>query len=266
LLYEVVRYWPKRFDVIDLDGSILEVPPVAVLYRLPELLAADATETVNYVEGEKDVERLRREGLIATTNPGGCKMGFRPHYATWLKGRHVVVLPDADNPGRRLAEAVVAGVRSRAASVVIAPLPRLRGGQDVSDWLDSGHGTVERLTDLVRQARYVAAGLTGRPNGRGRIDLVLNTRLDTLAKLILVVLIGESQHVTSSTIGVHVDRVRVTAANLGVLCSCHRVTAQRVLTQLRRLGVLRPARDGPRGDVLAWEILAAIAGSGGPTA
>jgi hypothetical protein len=46
-----------------------------VLYRLPELLAADPTEPVYVVEGEKDVDALVALGLVATTNPGGAKRG-----------------------------------------------------------------------------------------------------------------------------------------------------------------------------------------------
>ena len=43
----------------------------AVLYRLPEVKAAIAhRETVYCCEGEKDVDRLTRLGLIATTNIG----------------------------------------------------------------------------------------------------------------------------------------------------------------------------------------------------
>ena len=40
-----------------------------VLYSLPELLK---TDVVYIVEGEKDVNNLRRTGLTATCNPGGA--------------------------------------------------------------------------------------------------------------------------------------------------------------------------------------------------
>ena len=43
------------------------------LYRLPELPAADPIEPVFLVEGEKDVDRLRSLGLIATTTAQGAK-------------------------------------------------------------------------------------------------------------------------------------------------------------------------------------------------
>ena len=124
LLFEVVRQWPKRFEVVTPDHRILPegVIPASGLYRLPELLAADPGETVWYVEGEKDVETLRACGLIATTNPGGCHHGWKPHYAEDLRGRHVVVVPDADGPGQRLAQTVAEGLRGTAASAVVVRL------------------------------------------------------------------------------------------------------------------------------------------------
>jgi hypothetical protein len=41
-------------------------------YLLPEMLASDPAQIVFVVEGEKDVDRLTRDGLIATTNSGGA--------------------------------------------------------------------------------------------------------------------------------------------------------------------------------------------------
>lgn len=46
-----------------------------VLYRLPELIGADLTQPVFVAEGEKDVDRLWKGGLVATTNSGGQGTG-----------------------------------------------------------------------------------------------------------------------------------------------------------------------------------------------
>ena len=46
-----------------------------VLYRLPELLAADPRETVFIVEGEKDADCLAGPGIVVTTNVGGAGKG-----------------------------------------------------------------------------------------------------------------------------------------------------------------------------------------------
>src|SRR5215510_13212784 len=77
LLFQVVRSTPKAFRQQRPDGQGGWIPNLdgveTVLYRLPEINAAvKAGRTVFIVEGEKDVERLRTLGLIATCNPMGA--------------------------------------------------------------------------------------------------------------------------------------------------------------------------------------------------
>jgi hypothetical protein len=228
------------------DGTF----PAYVLYRLPELLAADPADTVFFVEGEKDVETLRALGLVATTNPGGAKHGWQPCYAEHFRGRHVVILPDADGPGRRLADAVAAGLDGVAATFIRLELPGLRGGADVTDWL-ARNRDVASLRTLAQKARFEVAGLTGRPSGRqAQTDLALATRLPTLDKLVLLALLWHSRSMGA------LDVARLTAAQLGRLCSCHRVTAQRAVQGLRQLGILRHCQGG--GDRIEWDILAVL--------
>ncbi len=79
LLFEVWRYAdPKGFaqrrpDPASHDGWKWSLGDVRrVLYRLPELLAADPAQTVFVCEGEKDANGLVSLGLIATTSPQGA--------------------------------------------------------------------------------------------------------------------------------------------------------------------------------------------------
>ena len=122
-------------------------------YRLPELLAADVTATVYIPEGEKDVDRLRSSGLVATCNSRGAGK-WEDRYAEWLNGRDVVVLPDFDEPGIKHGQEVARMLNERVRTVRVVDLPGLgANGADVSDWLDQG-GTVEelfRLTDLASE-------------------------------------------------------------------------------------------------------------------
>ena len=158
LLYQVVREDPKRFPqrrpdgkggwVWNLDG-VRRVP-----YRLPELLAASLDQVVYIVEGEKDVEALRRLGLVATCNPGGAAqpgqrskwpLEFGEHFA----GRDVVVIPDNDLAGAAHAEAVVRSLGGKASGIRLLKLPDLPPKGDVSDWLDAG-GDLDHLEQLLR--------------------------------------------------------------------------------------------------------------------
>lgn len=155
-----------------------------LVYRLPELLGAPVEQVVFIPEGEKDVDRLRGLGLIATCNAGGAGKWRRDHSA-WLKGRHVIILPDNDPqskdpegklrfhpdgrpvlPGHDHAAQVALSLKGVASSIRILMLPDLPPKGDVSDWIEAG-GTAERLMTLAEglsQTKPAAA----RPSRRAR--------------------------------------------------------------------------------------------------
>jgi putative DNA primase/helicase len=116
-----------------------------VLYRLPELLAADPSEPVFVVEGEKDADRLISEGLIATTSPMGAGK-WREEYSRCLEGRSVIVIPDNDELGEEHAKKV-----AQLTGATILRLPGLPRKGDASDWFDSGH-TAAELVELTKDA------------------------------------------------------------------------------------------------------------------
>lgn len=148
LLYQAVRYEPKDFRqrrpdgaggwTWNLDGVRL------VLYRLPELLAAPPAATIFVCEGEKKADALIALGLVATSNVGGCGMGWLPSYSLALTGRHVVILPDCDTAGTKHAFGVAGSLISHgAAGLRIVLLPGLGQREDVCDWLTKGGTTLE---------------------------------------------------------------------------------------------------------------------------
>jgi AAA domain len=153
VIFQVVRYRPKGFrqrrpkDGGGWDWSVkgLRVVP----YRLPELFAAPE-EIVFIPEGEKDCDNLARIGIVATTNAGGAGKWNADH-SHFLRGRNVVILPDADTPGRKHAEQIARSLRSIAGSVKIVELPNLVDKGDVSDWIAAG-GTKEELLRLAESA------------------------------------------------------------------------------------------------------------------
>jgi hypothetical protein len=150
MLYQVIRFEPKDFRQRRPDGAgewLWNLDGVRrVLYRLP-LLATNPERAVFVVEGEKDVDNLAHLGIIATTNPGGAGK-WRPEYSDFLRGRHVIILPDNDGPGLSHAKAVAASLNEIAASIKILELPGLPPKGDVSDWLAAG-GTRDRLLELA---------------------------------------------------------------------------------------------------------------------
>lgn len=123
-----------------------------VLYRLPDLLASDPEDVVFYVEGEKDADRLAEAGLLATT--AGSASDWRSEMATPLSGREVVIIPDNDPPGLKLARRVARDVASVAVRVRVVLLPGLGDGGDASDWLDAGHAVEELLVEVGKTPEW----------------------------------------------------------------------------------------------------------------
>jgi putative DNA primase/helicase len=126
-----------------------------VLYRLPELIADIAAgREILIVEGEKDVDNLRKIGFTATCNPEGAGK-WRAEYGEFLKGAAVVVVPDHDDQGRQHRDQVVASLQDKAAKIRVLELAAhwfaCPAGGDVSDWLAAG-GTAEKLREMLERA------------------------------------------------------------------------------------------------------------------
>jgi len=135
VLYRVVRFTPKGFtqERYEGDGFRPGLNGVRrVLYNLPAVLASP---TVYVVEGEKDVDRLGAEGVVATTNVGGAN-SWRPEWSESLRGKDIIIVPDADGPGEKHARAIQDSLDGVARSVRLA-YPA--SGKDVSDHLDAGY-------------------------------------------------------------------------------------------------------------------------------
>jgi hypothetical protein len=151
LVLQVCRTEPKSFFQRHPDGAggwINNLKGVELVpYRLPELKQA---ALVFVVEGEKDVDRLRALGLTATCNAQGAGK-WKKAYNQYLKSKAVVILTDADDPGRAHGQEVARNLHNVAAIIKVIELPGLPPKGDVSDWLDAG-GTLEQLRALVQAA------------------------------------------------------------------------------------------------------------------
>ena len=147
LLFEVVRIEPKGFKQRRPDGHggwLWNLNGTRrVLYNLAALSGSDS---ILICEGEKDCECARRLGLIATCNPGGAGK-WRPEYSEPLRRKHVAIIPDRDEPGRKHARDVARSLLGLAGSVKIIELPT---GKDLSEWAaPAGSGTPEHLLALI---------------------------------------------------------------------------------------------------------------------
>jgi putative DNA primase/helicase len=142
LLFQTVRFEPKDFrqrrpDEKSKDGWAWNLDGIeTTLYHLPELIDADHELPVFIVEGEKDVDRLRGLGLIATCNPMGAGR-WQDRYAEHFHGRNVVILSDNDDVGRKHANQIARSLHGKAKLVKLINLPGLAEKGDVSDFLIS---------------------------------------------------------------------------------------------------------------------------------
>lgn len=147
LLYQVVRLEPKTFRQRRPNGDGGWVWRLGstrrVLYHLPAVqTAVRAGQVVYVVEGEKDVHAAERAGATATCNPGGAGK-WRPEYAEHLRGAHVVIVADRDDPGRSHARDVATSLTGTANQVVVVEPAE---GKDLADHLAAGHTLDELVT------------------------------------------------------------------------------------------------------------------------
>jgi 5S rRNA maturation endonuclease (ribonuclease M5)/KaiC/GvpD/RAD55 family RecA-like ATPase len=117
-----------------------------VLYRLPEVLAAKAGGEIIYlVEGEKDVETLRQRGHTATTSPMGAGK-WQDAYTDTLAASNVVIIADADTPGRNHAREVHAALLE--AGCVASVAEAMNGCKDITDHFARG-GNLEMILEII---------------------------------------------------------------------------------------------------------------------
>ena len=105
------------------------------LYKESLIREAAPGEIVFYVEGEKDQQTAERLDLVATT--AGSASDWRPEFAPLFEGLHLVILPDNDLAGERLAQKVAADCYELAASIRVLRLPELPEHGDLSDWVEA---------------------------------------------------------------------------------------------------------------------------------
>lgn len=114
-------------------------------YRLPELVDGVRRGVPVWIaEGEKDADALRRLGVVATCNAGGAGK-WRPEHAAWLKGAHVVIVRDMDEPGRQHQQVVARTLAGVAASVRLVEPAK---GKDAYDHIAAGL-TLEDFASVV---------------------------------------------------------------------------------------------------------------------
>jgi hypothetical protein len=84
-------------------------------------VVANTNKCVFVVEGEKDVETLRKLGLVATTSPNGAGAKWNPEHTPYFKDKDVVVITDNDNAGKNYGKNVADNLSPVTKSLKIIP-------------------------------------------------------------------------------------------------------------------------------------------------
>lgn len=121
-----------------------------VLYNLPAVMRS---ERVFIVEGEKDVETLRKMNIVATTNSGGGKY-WHEKFNHYFQDKDVIIIADNDEVGKEHGQVLFSFLNSIAKSCKVITISSLQHG-DVTDWIEKEGGTREKLEEIVRNVKTV---------------------------------------------------------------------------------------------------------------
>ncbi|WP_168464962.1 AAA family ATPase [Wolbachia endosymbiont of Ctenocephalides felis wCfeT] len=132
----------KRYLPFDVKKSSFTAPEIRPLYNIPGILKSDR---VVLVEGEKCAETLIEQGITATTAMSGANAPIEKTDWSPLKGKHVIVWPDNDEPGKQYAEKAVKKLSSLGvASLAIIDIPC-----DKPQGWDSANCTEENISEFI---------------------------------------------------------------------------------------------------------------------
>lgn len=143
-------HYVSRFDLSDSGKSVRQMSGTeGAIYRrgltsgIPLLYHSKlaGADTVVVAEGEKCVDALCGQGVVATTSAGGSKAARKSDWSS-LDDKQVAVFADNDPAGLKYAEDAAARIRQQApnATVRIIHLPEyfsgMEEGQDIADVIE----------------------------------------------------------------------------------------------------------------------------------
>lgn len=138
-LYKVIKFEPKNFMQAKYEKGkwIWKMDNVRyVLYNLSNVIKSD---TIFFVEGEKDADNLNNLGLCATTTVGGAS-SFNKRagdYIPFLKDKNVYIIPDNDKAGYKYSSDIEKALKTIVSKIRVLKLADfvegLKEKQDISD-------------------------------------------------------------------------------------------------------------------------------------
>jgi len=162
----------KTYRPRDVKNAKWGMPEVRPLYNYQGVMAADP---VILVEGEKSADALNNLGFTATTAMGGSSAPIDKTDWTPIKGKHVIIWPDADKVGAKYGREAKRYLESLdcTVNVVTSPLG-VKDGWDAADAVAEKRDINEILTSKRNRARlYSISDLLDLPTPDWLISNVL---------------------------------------------------------------------------------------------
>lgn len=176
-LYSKIRFENKAMCIgrVDTDKDKISLGRGNVrptLYNLESLLnAIKGGYPVYIVEGEKDVETLKKYGLVATT-PGSAD-DWKKEFSRFFIGADVIILRDNDVPGEKLQDEIINDLKDCACRIRWTKTSKQNKG-DVTDYLTTEGHSKRELLELVNNIgennTYTATWISQYKNGNKTIN------------------------------------------------------------------------------------------------
>lgn len=141
------KYFRWRLPAASGWSGLEGMPLVSVPLWGAELLKTQPDAPVFLVEGEKAAMAVRAGGFLAVTHGGGASIKDFGSSLDVLRGRHVVLWPDNDDPGRAYMDRARRALNG-VASTTVTIFPPLPEKGDAFDYFASGQ-TADDLRRLV---------------------------------------------------------------------------------------------------------------------
>ena len=145
-----------------------------VLYNLVEIKKAISKDDwIFFVEGEKDVETLRKINFPATTI---YTKKWRNSYDEYLKNAKVVFIGDSGRSGQEFKNFIVEKLKKCCKGLKIIDLPGIEKigdgkNKDVTDWLESGK-TSKELLQIVKRSLNILDKNTLQQDENGIYEII----------------------------------------------------------------------------------------------
>lgn len=115
---------------------------------------ADLPDIFFLVEGEKDVDNLKRAEMVAVSLPDGSQSKWEAAYNEVFRGKQIIILPDNDDPGKKYARMCAENIHAVAVVKVLDLVkvwPEMPPKADVSDLIQH-FGQDEAMNMVIKLA------------------------------------------------------------------------------------------------------------------